>query len=164
MNPFTIEETLARAGVSRRWLRQCEARGLVEGADGADGAPGRRYTAQHIEVLRFARRALTLGFDTDEIATLLALWRNPHRASADVRQVALERTEALASRIEELQAMKRVLERLANLCAGDHQPACPILDELLALQGFARQRVDETAGPAPATASSAGCRCEPASR
>ena len=160
--PFDTEAALARAGVSERLLRQCEARGLIEGTDRAD-ASGARYTPEHISVLRFARRALALGFGMDEIATLLALRRNEHRTSAEVKQVALSQTEALASRIEELQATKRMLERLASLCLGDHQPACPILDELLELKGFASQPHGE-AKPPRATASAAGCRCAPASR
>ncbi|QSI30338.1 MerR family DNA-binding protein [Variovorax sp. RKNM96] len=160
--PFDTEAALARAGVSERLLRQCEARGLIEGADRAD-ASGARYTTEHISVLRFARRALALGFGMDEIATLLALWRNEHRTSAEVKQVALSQTEALASRIEELQATKRMLERLASLCLGDHQPACPILDELLELKGFASQPHGEAKQPR-VTASAAGCRCAPASR
>jgi len=159
---FGIEATLAHAGVSERLLRQCEARGLIESAGHAD-ASARRYTSEHISVLRFSRRALALGFGMDEIATLLALWRNEHRTSAEVKHVALSQAEALASRIEDLQATKRVLERLANLCRGDHQPACPILDELLELKGFASQWHGE-AKPPRATASAAGCRCAPASR
>jgi MerR family copper efflux transcriptional regulator len=159
---FDTEAVLARAGVSEQLLRQCEARGLIEGADCADPS-GPRYTPAHISVLRFARRALALGFGMNEIATLLALWRNEHRTSAEVKQVALSQTEALASRIEELQVTKRMLERLASLCVGDHQPACPILDELLELKGFASQPHGE-AKPPRVTASAAGCRCAPASR
>lgn len=165
---FDIEAAIARAGVSQRLLRQCEARGLLEGTGNAE-ATGARYTPEHIDVLRFARRALALGFRMDEIAALLALWRDDRRASAAVKQLALDRTEALASRIEELQATKRMLERLAGLCRGDQQPDCPILDELLELKGFARQRRNGVAPPPSpsspaATASSAGCRCAPASR
>jgi len=143
--PFDLEAALARAGVSQRLLRQCEARGLI-------GATEPRYTHAHVAVLRFVRRALALGFAMDEIEQLVALWRDEERASAEVRHLTLCRAEALDSRIEELQATKRVLERLAGLCRGDHRPACPILDELVELRGFA------------ATASAADCRSAPASR
>ncbi|MDQ0068588.1 DNA-binding transcriptional MerR regulator [Variovorax boronicumulans] len=160
---FDIEAALAHAGVSERLLHQCEARGLIDGA-AHTGATTLRYTSEHISVLRFARRALALGFGMNEIAALLALWRNEHRTSAEVKHVALSQAAALASRIEELQATKRVLERLANLCRGDHQPACPILDELLELKGFASQWHGEAKKPPRVTASAAGCRCAPASR
>lgn len=129
---FDLEAALARAGVSQRLLRQCEARGLI-------AATEPRYTHAHVAVLRFARRALALGFAMDEIERLVALWRDEERTSAEVKRLALCRAEALDSRIEELQATKRVLERLADLCRGDHRPACPILDELVELRGFATQ-------------------------
>ncbi|SEK15953.1 MULTISPECIES: MerR family DNA-binding protein [unclassified Variovorax] len=159
---FGIDELMARAGVSQRLLHQCEARGLLRGA-GRIGTSEARYTQEHISVLRFTRRAYALGFGMSDIARLLALRQDTHRMSADVKRIALTRTEALESRIEELQAAKRVLERLASLCLGDHQPACPILDELLELKGFALLQPAQTARPVP-TASAAGCRCAPASR
>jgi MerR family copper efflux transcriptional regulator len=40
--------------------------------------------------------------------------------------------------------MKRILERLANLCLADHQTTCPILEELMALKGFAAQAYGES--------------------
>ena len=146
---FGMEEAIARAGISERLLRQCEARGLVHGAFGSG------YSHEHIGVLRFVRRAHALGFGMGDIARLLALRQDEHRMSAEVKSVALTRAEELESRIEELQATKRVLERLTGLCLGDHQPACPILDELLELRGFAF---------GPATASASDCRYAPASR
>lgn len=161
-----IEEVIARAGVSERLLRQCEAHGLLQGAYGL------RYTHEHVAVLRFVRRAHAMGFGMNDIVRLLALRHDGHRSSAEVKYIALNRTEELESRIEELQAMKRVLERLAGLCLGDHQPACPILDELLELKGFSSfpsfssQSEHEAGRPPPptATASASGCRCAPASR
>ena len=87
-------------------------------------------------MLRFVRRAHALGFGMSDIARLLALRQDEHRTSAEVKRIVLTRTEELESRIEELLATKRVLERLAGLCLGDHHPACPILDELLELRGF----------------------------
>jgi len=148
---FGMEEAMARAGVSERLLRQCEARGLIQGTVGCG------FTREHVDVLRFVRRAHALGFGMSDIARLLALRQDEHRMSAEVKLIALARTEELESQIEELQATKRVLERLAGLCLGNHQPACPILDELLELRGFASQ-------PVGATASASDCRCAPASR
>lgn len=131
-----LEEVMARAGVSRRLVRQCEALGLLS-PDAHTEGQGPRYTHDDIGVLRFVRRAHALGFGMSDVARLLALWRKQHRACADVKHIALSRAEELDAQIESLQAAKRLLERLADLCLGDHQPDCPILDELLALKGFA---------------------------
>jgi len=124
---FGFEEVLACAGISEKLARECEARGLIQGLEQGTDAVGHRYTHEHIRVLRFARRAYAMGFGMTDVARLLALRQDAHRARCEVK------------RSEELQAMKQVLERLAGLCLGDHQPACPILDELLALHGFASQ-------------------------
>jgi MerR family copper efflux transcriptional regulator len=131
-----IEEAMARAGVSQRLVRQCEALGLLSAAEDTE-ARAARYTHDDIHVLRFVRRAHALGFGMNDVARLLALWRKEHRACADVKHIALSRAEELDAQIESLQATKRLLERLADLYLGDHQPECPILDELLALKGFA---------------------------
>jgi len=39
-------------------------------------------------------------------------------------------TLELATKIEELQAIRRTLEQLVHHCHGDHRPDCPILDDL----------------------------------
>jgi len=128
---FGMEEAIARAGVSERLLRQCEARGLIQGTVG-DG-----FTHEDVGVLRFVRRAHALGFGMNDIARLFALGQDEHRMSVEVKRIALRRTEELESHIEDLKAAKGVLERLAGLCLGDRRPACPILDELMDLRGFA---------------------------
>lgn len=153
---WALDELMARAGVSQRLVRECEARGLVQRA-------GPRYTQEHVRVLRFVRRAHALGFGMNDVARLLALRQDEHRMSAEVKHIALTRTEELESRIEELQATKQVLERLASLCLGNHQPACPILDELLELRGFASRWPGDAPWLMP-TASASGSRCAPASR
>lgn len=128
-----IEEVTARAGVSERLVRHCQARGLIPGAEEAD-ASWRRYTHEDVCVLRFARRAHVLGFGMNEVARLLSLWQDMHRVSPEVKSSALAQPKKLESRIDELQAMECVLERLANLFSVEHQPACPILEELMELR------------------------------
>ena len=80
-----------------------------------------------------------MDFGMNEVARLLALWQNEHRMSSEVKTLALAQAEELESRIEELQAAKRILKSLANLYLGDHQPTCPIPDALLEFKGFASQ-------------------------
>ena len=66
----------------------------------------------------------------DEIAELLKLWQNRHRASADVRRIALAHIANLDHRVSQMMSMKHTIEALAASCHGDKRPACPILDEL----------------------------------
>ena len=67
---------------------------------------------------------------TERIRTLLALWDDPKRASAEVKRLAQAHAAELAEKIRELQAMQRTLETLARQCQGDGRPTCPILDDL----------------------------------
>ncbi len=131
-----LAEVVARSGASEQLLHDCESLGLLGGMVHID-VSSRQYDARAVSTLRFVRRAHALGFETPEVVELLALWRDERRASFDVRRVALARADDLAQRIEEFERMKRLLERLANCCEGDHRPECPILDELADLKGFA---------------------------
>lgn len=133
---LSLAELVARSGASAQLLRDCEWLGLLDGMAHTE-EDGCRYDERAVSTLRFARRAHALGFETPEVVELHALWRDGHRASFDVKRVALERADDLAQRIEELAHMKRLLERLAHCCEGDERPECPILDELAGLQGFA---------------------------
>ena len=141
MAPATAErlllaEVVARSGASAQLLHDCESLGLL-GSRAHDDGSSRQYDARAVSTLRFVRRAHALGFETPQAVELHALWRDGRRASFDVKRVALERADDLAQRIEELERMKRLLERLAACCEGDHRPECPILDELADLKGFA---------------------------
>ncbi|WP_374448562.1 Cu(I)-responsive transcriptional regulator [Stella sp.] len=135
----TIGEAAARSGVSAKMIRYYEEVGLIPPAE-RTAAGYRTYDAADLHALRFVRRARDLGFGVDEIAALLALWRDRSRASADVRRVAVGHIAELRRRIDELQAMVRTLEHLARHCHGDERPDCPILDDLA-----------ETAAPGHAT-------------
>lgn len=128
-----IDEITARAGVSERLVRHCEARGLIPSAKEA-GASWHRYTHEDVCVLRFVRRAHVLGFGMNEVAKLLAFWQDMHSVSSEVKSIASAQPKEQDSRIIELQAMECVLERLANLFSVEHQPACPILEELMELR------------------------------
>ena len=110
-------------------IRHYEGLGLLPRVARTD-AGYRQYDDATLHQLRFIRRARDLGFDMKEIASLLALWGNRRRASADVKRIALKHVSDLQRRIQEMQAMQRTLEHLASCCHGDGRPECPILDDL----------------------------------
>ena len=90
----------------------------------------RHYGDTDVEVLRFIQRARRLGFSVNEVADLLALWRDKERARADVKALAQRHVEEMERRIAELDALRRTLVDLAERCHGDDRPECPILDDL----------------------------------
>jgi DNA-binding transcriptional MerR regulator len=82
-----------------------------------------------LHVLRFIKRARSLGFPVTEIRKLLMLWRG-RRPSAEVKRLALGHVSALEKKIVEMQEMVNTLTHLAGHCHGDERPDCPILEAL----------------------------------
>ncbi|MCH7503844.1 MAG: Cu(I)-responsive transcriptional regulator [Proteobacteria bacterium] len=124
-----IGQAADAAGVSAKRIRYYEQIGLIDTAR-RSGAGYRVYDERDLHSLRFIRRARQLGFSIPHIATLLALWRDRRRSSADVKEIALAHVEELRSKITELQSIVDTLEDLAAHCDGDSRPDCPILAEL----------------------------------
>lgn len=126
---MNIGTAAKRSGVPAKTIRYYEGVGLIPSA-GRTAAGYRVYSDADVETLRFIHRARALGFSVREVAALLALWQDRGRASADVRALALDHVAGIDARIAELQAMRRTLMALVDICAGDDRPDCPILDGL----------------------------------
>jgi MerR family transcriptional regulator, copper efflux regulator len=126
---MNIGQAAAASGVSAKMIRHYEENGFIRKA-GRTTAGYRIYRQADVHMLRFIRRARDLGFSTREIKTLLGLWENRRRASADVKRLAMKHVDELDRKIAELQAMRRTLVDLAEHCHGDQRPDCPIIDDL----------------------------------
>ena len=126
---MNIGEAASASRVSAKMIRHYESIGLVAPA-ARTFANYRLYGEADLHRLRFIARARDRGFPMKQIATLLGLWDDRGRASADVRALALAQADALRARIAEMEAMRRTLEDLAARCHGDDRPECPILEDL----------------------------------
>ncbi|GGI83936.1 Cu(I)-responsive transcriptional regulator [Polymorphobacter multimanifer] len=124
-----IGEIARASGISPRMIRHYESLGLIPNP-GREASNYRSYAATDLDRLRFIRRARDLGFPLPEIASLISLWQNPSRASAEVKALALARARTLQTQVAELEAMRASLEALAAACHGDDQPECAILSTL----------------------------------
>lgn len=124
--PVNIGEAAKASGVSAKMIRYYESIGLLPPSPRTEGNY-RMYDARALHVLRFIHRSRSLGFALEEIRTLLSLWNDRERASADVKAVTLRHVADLDARISELQTMRDTLMTLANACHGDERPDCPIL-------------------------------------
>lgn len=138
---MNIGEAAKSSGVSAKMIRYYESIGLVPNAQRTE-AGYRVYSAEDIHTLRFVRRARDLGFPVEQIVTLLALWQDRSRASADVKSVALRHIDDLEAKMRQLGEMAATLRHLAENCCGDGRPNCPII---AGLSGGT-----EAAPPAPA--------------
>lgn len=126
---LNIGQAAKLSGVSAKMIRHYESLNLLPKVARTESGY-RQYGMNGVHTLRFIRRARDLGFSIPEIAGLVDLWQNRRRASANAKRIALAHIAELATRIEEMKAMKRTLEELAAHCHGDDRPECPILDDL----------------------------------
>ncbi|RXZ38749.1 Cu(I)-responsive transcriptional regulator [Oxalobacteraceae bacterium CAVE-383] len=126
---MNIGEAALASGVSAKMIRYYESVALITPANRSD-AGYRRYDESDVQILRFIRHSRDLGFSIDRIRTLLALWRDRGRKSADVKALAQQYIGELESDIRKLEAIRGQLKHLADCCGGDNRPDCPILDKL----------------------------------
>ena len=126
---MNIGEAAARSGVTAKMIRYYESIGLI-GTATRTASGYRAYGETDVHRLRFIRRARDLGFSMEKIETLLGLWGNKDRSSANVKALAQAHVEELRQQIGELQAVLSTLEHLVEHCHGDDRPECPILDDL----------------------------------
>jgi Cu(I)-responsive transcriptional regulator len=90
----------------------------------------RDYSDNDVHQLRFLQRARGLGFTIDECRSLLSLYADKNRASADVKALATEKIKEIDRKIVELKSLRQTLGDLAQNCHGDQRPDCPIIDDL----------------------------------
>ena len=125
---MNIGEVARAVGLPAKTIRYYEDIGLVKPARGANGY--RNFDKQDTHKLAFLERSRSLGFSIEECRTLISLYEDRDRASADVKAVATEHLERITQKIGELQELKSTLENLITRCHGDDRPDCPILNDL----------------------------------
>ena len=132
-----IGEAARASGASAKMIRHYESIGLIAPAARRD-SNYRLYGTDEVARLKFIRRARDLGFSIDRIRDLLALWGDGGRSSAEVKRIALDHIADLEGRIAGMREMVATLHGLADACAGNERPDCPII-EGLAGQGRKRR-------------------------
>ncbi|SFI21292.1 Cu(I)-responsive transcriptional regulator [Albimonas pacifica] len=125
---MNISDVSARSGLPAKTIRYYEDIGLVRPARGENGY--RDFSDRDAHKLAFLARSRSLGFSIEECRTLLALYEDRERASADVKRVAEAHLVEIDRKVAELQAMRETLTTLVHRCHGDDRPDCPILTDL----------------------------------
>lgn len=123
-----IGEVAERSGIPLKTIRYYEDMGLVRPQRSGNGYRAFRVTDLH--KLAFLGRARALGFSIEDCQTLLSLYEDESRESAQVKAVAEEHLTAIDDKIAQLQSMRETLSHLVRSCHGDHRPDCPILSDL----------------------------------
>lgn len=125
MNIGTAEKL---TGLSCKTIRDYEQAGLIHPARKINGY--RSYTDADIATLCFIRHAREVDFSLAQIAELLALRDNPHRASVNVKTLVGEHINKLTEKINYLSSMKTTLEHWYNQCDGNESAECAIINGL----------------------------------
>ncbi|OBY28565.1 Cu(I)-responsive transcriptional regulator [Leisingera sp. JC1] len=125
---MNIGDVSSRSGLPAKTIRYYEDIGLIKPHRSANGY--RCFAETDLHKLAFLGRARALGFTIEDCRTLMALYEDESRASADVKQLAQEHLAKIEEKIADLQAMHETLGELVNCCAGDSRPDCPILKDL----------------------------------
>lgn len=125
---MNIGEVAERSGLPPKTIRYYEDIGLVRPQRSGNGYRAFRETDLH--KLAFLGRARALGFSIEDCRTLLGLYEDESRESAQVKAVAEEHLSAIDAKIAQLQSMRATLSHLVRSCHGDDRPDCPILSDL----------------------------------
>jgi MerR family copper efflux transcriptional regulator len=126
---MNIGEVAQASGVSAKMIRYYESIGLIQLA-GRTEAGYRQYLESDLHTLRFIRRSRDLGFSLERIKTLLGLWQDQSRHSAEVKKLAEQYISELDTQIANLVSVRAQLENLSRSCHGNDRPDCPIIEDL----------------------------------
>lgn len=125
---MNISKAAKLCGLPAKTIRYYEEIGLVRPLRADNGY--RSYNESDVHRLRFVGRARGLGFTVEECRSLLSLYDDDHRASGDVKMMALDKVAEIDRKVGELQSLRDTLATLANNCHGDERPDCPIINDL----------------------------------
>ena len=133
---LTIGNVARRVGVRPSALRYYEAQGILRPA--ARRPNGYRiYSDDAVTLLRFVRRAQSLGITLKEIKPLLNLASQGQQPCSHVKQLARTRLQQIDQQIRELQILQNELRvLLRRRAARPHaNEVCPIIERRMANLG-----------------------------
>ena len=130
---MNIGDAALQTGLPAKTIRYYEDIDLIKPQRAENGY--RDYSDGDVHRLRFLQRSRGLGFTIDECRLLLSLYDDKHRASADVKAIAVAKIGEIDRKITELNSLKATLSELAACCHGDDRPDCPIIDDLAGRKG-----------------------------
>lgn len=128
---MNIGKIAERTGLPAKTIRYYEDIGLIKPMRDPNGY--RAFRESDFHKLAFLGRARALGFTIEDCRTLLALYEDESRASADVKKLAQQHLTQIDGKLDQLKEMRATLSRLVSSCAGDDRPDCPILSDLASL-------------------------------
>ena len=127
---MNIKDVAALSGLPAKTIRYYEDIGLVQPLRRDNGY--RHFREADAHKLTFLGRARALGFGIEDCRSLMSLYEDRGRESAEVKRIAQQHLADIDARIADLSRMRETLAALTQACAGDDRPDCPILADLAA--------------------------------
>lgn len=125
---LTIGRLASAAGVNLETVRFYQRSGLIHEPQRPQGGY-RTYGSGDVQRIRFIKRAQTLGFTLEEIATLLQL--DEATACSETRQLASRKLGMVQARLEDLRKMQSALAEMIHQCDTPQADGrCPIITAL----------------------------------
>ena len=132
---FSIGQVAKATGIKVPTIRFYEQEGLLPPPSRTE-SNRRMYSDADVRRLTFIRHTRTLGFELDDIRSLLDLADNPDRPCGEADAIARRQLEAVDERLRQLAALKSELVRISNACGGGKVAGeCRVIE---ALAGDAR--------------------------
>ena len=126
---FPIGKVSQESSVKVTTIRYYEEIGLLPVPPRTEG--GRRtYDRSDIERLTFIRHSRELGFEIDEIRTLLQLQDRPDQSCEEADVIARARLAEVKEKIASLSALQAELERMVDGCNHGRVETCKVIDIL----------------------------------
>lgn len=130
---IAIGKVSEATGVKVPTIRYYEQIGLLPAPPRTDGNR-RSYDRKDAERLMFIRHSRELGFEIDQIRTLLDLQDRPEQSCADADTIARARLVEVKEKIASLRALEAELERMVEGCSHGRVESCQVI-EILADHG-----------------------------
>jgi MerR family mercuric resistance operon transcriptional regulator len=125
---LTIGQLARKAEINLETIRYYERRGLIE-RPGKPVTGYRQYNNDSLQQLLFIKRAKALGFNLDEIQSLLLLSVGH---CTEIQSLAEQKLDQVQYKIKDLKKLEDVLSDLVRQCnASADEAHCPIVGALL---------------------------------
>ncbi|MGU3541390.1 MerR family transcriptional regulator [Methylobacterium sp. A52T] len=129
MKPIAIGELSRRTAVKVTTIRFYEERGLLPKPVRTD-ANRRTYGEADVRRLRFIRHARELGFEVEDIRTLLDLSAHPERPCDEADAVARKHLSDIDDRLARLNGLRQEVQAMLDQCSGGPVRECRIIEVL----------------------------------
>lgn len=126
---YAIGELARRSGYAVQTVRYYEEIGLMPRPPRTEGGQ-RRYGTRDLERLLFIRHARDLGFETDDVRSLLELASHPEQSCRQVDAIAKAHVAGIDDRIKRLTALRAELTRVLRACAKGRIGQCKVIEVL----------------------------------